>query len=164
MSLDPWQMIVLGSSGVVALSALALIALLRWDRSRRLATRPQWDHLLADTDYFKQSVWRIFRALGYQVVWARAFTDPLERQEREVVFFLKRRGELSVALCGRWVIPITSEIVTRYQRALSTTPATRGMIVTTSWFTEAAQAAAVGLEVELHDGRQLAEWIQNIWA
>ena len=148
---------------IAGTAALGLLLLLRWDRARRLATRPNWERMLADTEYFKQSIWRIFRARGYKVQWVRVVTDPIERQEREMVFALMQRGELSVALCGRWVIPITSEIVTRYQKALATTKAKRGMIVTTSWFTDAAKSAAFGLAVELHDGRQLEEWIEDIW-
>lgn len=79
------------------------------------------------------------------------------------MFALTQRGELVAALCGRWVIPITSEVITRFQQALATTQAKRGMIVTTSYFTDAAKAAAIGLPVELYDREQLAEWITGIW-
>jgi HJR/Mrr/RecB family endonuclease len=148
---------------LIVAGALGLLILLRWDRRRRLATRPEWARMLADTDYFKQSVWRIFRARGYKVQWARAFNDPIERQPRDVVFALTWRGELVVAVCGRWVIPITSDVITRFQQALATTQAKRGMIVTTSFFTDAAKAAAIGLPVELHDREQLARWMTEIW-
>jgi len=164
MSIDSWRTVALLAAVLAGLIAAGLLLLLRWDRRRRLAARPDWARMLADSDYFKQSVWRIFRARGYRVEWARAFNDPIERQEREVVFALTRRGELVAALCGRWVIPITSEIITRFEKALATTQAQRGMIVTTSYFTDAARAEAAGLPVELHDGRQLAEWIEDIWA
>jgi len=158
------RLAVIALSTLAGIGAAGLLLLLRWDRRRRLAARPVWARMLAEPKYFQQSVWRIFRARGYQVQWARAFNDPIERQPREVVFALTQRGELVVALCGRWVIPITSEIVTRYRQALATTKASRGMIVTTSYFTDAAREAAHGLPVELHDGQQLAEWIRDIWA
>lgn len=164
MTAEDWRNVALVASVFAVLIALALLIVLRLDRRRRLAARPDWARMLADTDYFRQSVWRIFRARGYKVQWARAFNDPIERQEREVVFALTRRGELVAALCGRWVIPITSEIITRFDKALATTQARRGMIVTTSYFTDAAKDAARGLPVELHDGQQLAAWIEDIWA
>lgn len=164
MSFDDMRGVAVLASVFTGLIALALLILLRWDRRRRLALRPNWERMLADTDYFKQSVWRIFRARGYVVQWARAFNDPIERQPREVVFALTQRGELVAALCGRWVIPITSEVITRFQQALATTQAKRGLIVTTSYFTDAAKAAAIGLPVELCDRQQLAEWITDIWA
>jgi hypothetical protein len=164
MTLENWRNLAVVASIFAGLIALGLLVVLRLDRQRRLAVRPNWERMLADTNYFKQSVWRIFRARGYQVQWARVFDDPIERQPREVVFALTHRGELVAALCGRWVIPITSEIITRFQTALSTTKAQRGMIVTTSWFTEAARDAARGLPIDLYDGQQLAEWMADIWA
>ncbi len=163
MGFDDWRMLGLGATILAGLIAFGLLILLRLDRRRRLATRPEWARMLADTDYFKQSVWRIFRARGYKVQWAKAFNDPIERQPRDVVFALTWRGELVVAVCGRWVIPITSDVITRFQEALATTQAKRGMIITTSVFTEAAKAAAIGLPVELHDRDQLAKWIGEIW-
>jgi hypothetical protein len=156
--------VVLLLAAMAALTAIGLLIVLRLARQRRQAARPVWERMLADTPYFRQSVWRIFRARGYKVQWARVFNDPIERQPREVVFALTHRGELVAALCGRWVIPITSEIITRFDRALATTHARRGMIVTTSYFTDAAIDAARGRPVELLDGKQLAEWIEDIWA
>jgi|SRR5579859_6927993 len=156
--------IVLFVAALWGLTGIGLLIVLRWERKKRQAARPNWQRMMADTAYFRQSVWRIFRARGYKVKWARVFVDPIERQPREVVFALTYRGELVAALCGRWVIPITSEIITRFQEALGTTQAKRGMIVTTSYFTDAARAAAIGLPVELHDGKQLAEWMADIWA
>lgn len=164
MSFDELRIVAVVASVFTGLIAIGLLILLRWERKRRLAIRPDWARMLADTNYFKQSVWRIFRARGYKVQWARAIVDSIERQPREVVFALTQRGELVAALCGRWVIPITSEVITRFERALATTQAKRGLIVTTSYFTDAAKAAAVGLPVELCDGQQLAEWITDIWA
>jgi len=163
MTIEQWRDLAVLASVCAGLLALGLLFLLRWDWRRRLAVRPEWARMLADTNYFKQSVWRIFRARGYKVQWARTFIDPIERQPREVVFALTHRGELVAALCGRWVIPITSEVITRFDQALATTQAKRGMIVTTSVFTEAAKTAGIGLPVELYDGEQLAKWIGEIW-
>src|SRR5258708_34032337 len=115
--------IVLLVAAALALTALGLLIVLRVDRQRRQAARPNWQRMMADTTYFRQSVWRIFRARGYKVRWAKAFVDPIERQPREVVFALTYRGELVAALCGRWATPITSEIVTRLTRGLTTTKA-----------------------------------------
>src|SRR5262245_42340651 len=117
MTLDDWRTVALVVSPLAGVVALALLLVLRWDRKRRLAQRPDWARMLADTKYFQQSVWRILRARGYQVEWARTMQDPIERQPREVVFALTYRGELVAALAGRWVIPITSEIITRFQWA-----------------------------------------------
>jgi Restriction endonuclease len=163
MTIEQWRGVAVVASIFAGLLALGLLIVLRVDRQRRIAARPNWERMLADTRYFRESVWRIFRARGYKVQWARAFNDPIERQQREVVFALNYRGELVAALCGQWVIPITSEIITRFEKALATTQAQRGMIVTTSWFTDAAKEAARGLPVELHDGEQLTAWIQEIW-
>jgi Restriction endonuclease len=163
MSVEQWRGVALAASVLAGLIALGLLIVLRLDRRRRLAARPSWERMLADPDYFKQSVWRILRARGCKVRWARGYDDSIERQPREVVFALIHRGELVAALCGRWVIPITSEIITRFDRALATTRARRGMIITTSWFTDAAIEAAQGRPVELLDGKQLAAWIEDIW-
>lgn len=79
MTVDSWRSVSVAASVMAGLIALGLLILLRWDRRRRLATQPDWAHMLADTNYFKQSVWRIFRARGYKVQWARVFNDPIER-------------------------------------------------------------------------------------
>ena len=113
MTIEQWRGVAVVASTFAGLIALGLLILLRVDRQRRQAARPNWERMMADTTYFRQSVWRIFRARGYKVQWARVFTDTIERQPREVVFALTHRGELVAALCGRWVIPITSEIITR---------------------------------------------------
>jgi restriction endonuclease Mrr len=91
--------------------------------------------------------------------------DPIERQQREVVPALSRRSVSHAALCGRWVISIAPEVVTRFEEALAQTPAQRGMIVTTSHFTDAARerAGATAYEVDLVDGDGLQRWIEEIW-
>jgi hypothetical protein len=135
---------------------------LDYRRKRRLA-RPDWQRMLADTPYFRQSMHRLFKARGYEIVQWWEFRDPIERQVREVVFALRRRGHVYAALCGRWVIPITSEVIGRFEQALATTQARAGLIVTTSYFSDAARQRARGLPVELHDGDALQAWIGELW-
>lgn len=163
MRLDEWRTVAIVASALAGLMALGLLILLGRERQRRLRARPVWARMLAEPRYFRDSIWRIFRARGYRVEWARVLRDPIDRQEHEVIFALRSRGELVLALCGRWVIPITSEVITRYQKALATTPASRGIILTTSHFTDAAREAARGLPIELHDAGELGAWIESIW-
>lgn len=141
--------------------ATLLFVVVRARRRRKL--RPEWSRMLADTDYFHRSICRIFAGRGFRIDHSWVVTDPIERQEREVVLALSRRGVPHAALCGRWVIPITSEVVTRFERALTQTNAYQGLIVTTSHFTEAAQQRAAGYRVELVDGAGLRRWIEEIW-
>jgi hypothetical protein len=143
--------------------ALATIPFGLVRRRRRRKLRPEWARMLADTDYFHKSISRILAARGYQVERSWVITDPIERQAREVVLAVRRRGVPHAALCGRWVIPITSEVVARFEAALASTHARRGLIVTTSHFTEAAVQKAAGYPVELVDGEELKAWIREIW-
>jgi hypothetical protein len=152
--------LVLIAAAVFGLAGLAWLVL-DYRRKRRLA-RPDWQRMLAETPYFRQSMQRIFRARGYEIIQWWEFRDPIERQVREVVFALRRRGQVYAALCGRWVIPITSEVITRFEQALATTQARAGLIVTTSFFSEAALARAKGLPVELHDSATLQGWIAEL--
>jgi hypothetical protein len=149
----------IGGSGLALLWLYVLVQ--AWRRRRR--QRPAWPQMIADTDYFQSALCRIFTARGYCVDCSWVIVDRIERQEREVVLALSRRGVLHAALCGRWVIPITSEIVTRFEEALVTTQAKRGLIVTTSYFTDAALQRAAGYPVELVDGQKLQSWIEEIW-
>ena len=145
------------------LLALGLLIVLRWHRHRLLDQGPDWQLMLDDMEYFKKSIWRILQARGYDVQWARVFNDAIDHQPHEVVFALRHDGELVAALCGRWRIPITSEIVTRFEAALATTQARRGLIITTSYFSEPAHIAAHGHPVELVDGELLGRWMEEIW-
>jgi hypothetical protein len=149
----------LGGSGLALVWLYWLVQ--AWRRRRR--QRPDWGRMLADTDYFHRSLCRVFTARGYRVDRSWVVTDRIERQAREVVLALSRRGQPYAALCGRWVIPITSEIVTRFEAALAQTKAERGLIVTTSYFTEAAAQRAAGYPLELVDGDCLQRWIDDIW-
>ena len=158
-----WRAVGLSALIAAGVSAAALLALLAWLRRRRELARPVWHSMLADTEYFQQSMVRVFQAKGYRVLRSWSVQDRIERQEREVVLALSKRGETHAALCGRWVIPITSEIVSRFENALAQTQARQGWIVTTSYFTPAAKAQAESYEVELVDGAALQKWITEIW-
>lgn len=159
-----WRMIGLLSLAAAACLAAGMLSMLSAARRRRQLARPDWPRMLADPDYFRQQLIKIFKARGYKVLRWWAFNDPIERQPREVVMALQRGGQVYAALCGRWVIPITSEVVTRFEQALATTQASAGILLTTSHFSEAALDRARGLPVELHDGEHLQAWIDEIWA
>lgn len=157
----------LGLAALVAawLVALGLLLLLiREGRRRRQLARPDWNRMLADADYFRRSVMSLLQSRGYKVIRFGVFDDPLERQPREVVFALTRKGEIYAALAGRWVTPITSEMITRFEAGLKSTNAHAGLIIVTSYFSHAALERARGLPVELIDGDGMREWIQQIGA
>ncbi len=163
MPLDGTQTVGLLLIAAAVIGLAGLVWLVADYRRKRQARRPNWQRMLADTPYFRQSMQRIFTARGYEVLQWWEFRDPIERQVREVVFALRKRGHLYAALCGRWVIPITSEVITRFEKALKTTQAAAGLIVTTSYFSDAALERARGLPVELHDGDTLLGWIGELW-
>ena len=157
---QPWfRTALLAALGLAALAALA-VPLLR--RRRRMAT-PNWQRLVADTDYYRRVLGVVFPAQGYQVGGYRIFQDPLEEEPREILYSLRRDGRLYAALCVRWIVPVTSEVVGRFEQALRTTRAGQGLIVTTSVFTEAARERARGLPVDLYDREALGEWIRVVW-
>ena len=164
MDIQDWRNLAIIASLFAGLIALGLLVWRRWLRRRRLAQGPDWQLMLDDMEYFKQAVWRVLLARGYDVEWARVFIDPITHQPNEVVFALHHHGELVAALCGRWLFPITSEIITHFEAALATTQARHGLIITTSYFTDAAKEAARHHPVELVDGRHLAAWIKDIYA
>jgi len=152
--------------GVISLAGawcLATIPFVVIRARRRRKLRPEWARMLADTDYFHRSLCRVLAARGYRIERSWIITDPIERQAREVVLALSRRGVPQAALCGRWVIPITSEIVSRFEQALARTQARQGLIITTSHFTDAARQKAAGYPVELVDGAALRAWIAEVW-
>lgn len=157
------RLVGLAALALAALVLMAMLWLLRSYRLRRQLARPAWPRMLAETNYFRHAMVRILLARGYTVLRWWEIKDPIERQTREIVFALKRGDQLHAALAGRWVIPITSEVITRFEKAMVTTKASSGMIVTTSYFSDAARARAAGLPVELHDGAQLQKWIAQIW-
>lgn len=144
--------------------AIGLVYLVLDAPGRRRRARPSWARLMADTDYLQSVLNAIFQFQGYTVLRCLPLPDPHEREVRDLVFELHRDGLTIAALCGRWVIPITSEIVTRFQTALVLVQAGGGMIVTTSSFTEAAiERARLLAGVTLHDGAAIRKWIAELW-
>lgn len=159
-----WRTVGLVALGLAGLAALVLLLLLRELRRRSALARPAWPRMMAETPYFHRALQRVFRARGYRIEQTWPIRDPIERQTREIVFALvDRRGRRLAALCGRWVIPITSEVISRFENALATTRADAGLIVTTSEFTTAARERAAGRPVQLYDGADLRRWLFEIW-
>ena len=129
----------------------------------RLGRRPDWRLMLNDVDYFQQAMSKLFAARGYQVHGLWVHQDPLDETPREVIFALERGGTRYAALCVRWIVPVTSEVIGRFEQSLPATQADIGMIATTSIFTEGALGRARGLRVELYDRNELQKWIALAW-
>ncbi len=125
----------------------------------RLGRRPDWRLMLNDVDYFQQAMSKLFTARGYQVHGLWVHQDPLDETPREVIFALERSGTRYAALCVRWIVPVTSDVIGRFEQSLPATQADIGMIATTSIFTEGALERARGLRVELYDRNELQKWI-----
>lgn len=160
-----WQIQLIGLLLILAAVCLALgLAFLLFDQRRRLQRRPVWERMLASTRDFTNAMRQLFVAQGYVVVHSRALPDPTEDEPRDVVFELRRGRQTYMALCGRWVIPITSDQITRFEQALATVPSAGGLIVTTSFFSEAALERAQQLaRVTLYDGEQVRVWLDEYW-
>ncbi|MCC6190718.1 MAG: restriction endonuclease [Anaerolineales bacterium] len=141
-----------------ALAALALLSALAL-RARARRRRPVWRRMLNEMDYFRQALAQLFTAQGYRVHEYWTHQDPLDEAPREVVFALEKAGTLYAALCVRWIVPVTSEVIGRFEKALAATRADVGIIVTTSIFTDAALERAKGLPVELYDRTHVHKWI-----
>jgi HJR/Mrr/RecB family endonuclease len=164
MSAETYRLLGWLTLGLAGVSTLTLVLLLRELRRRSALARPAWPRMLAETPYFHRALLRVFRARGYRVEQTWPIRDPIERQTREIVFALvDRRGRRFAALCGRWVIPITSEVIGRFDQALATTRADAGLIITTGEFTTAAIERAQGRPVQLYDGADLRRWLFEIW-
>jgi restriction endonuclease len=129
----------------------------------RLGRRPDWRLMLNDVDYFQQAMARLFMARGYQVRGPWVHHDPLDETPREVIFALERGGTRYAALCVRWIVPVTSEVIGRFERSLPAAQADVGLIATTSIFTEGALERARGLRLELYDRDELQKWIALAW-
>jgi hypothetical protein len=125
----------------------------------RERARPIWARLTHEPDYFQQVLARLFARQGYMVRGQWVHQDPADDAPREVVFALEKDGTLCAALCTRWIVPVTSDVVGRFERALAATCAPAGMIVTTSFFTAAARERARGLPVALYDRTHMQMWI-----
>lgn len=117
--------------------------------------------MLAETDYYRQALSQLFRQRGYTVMGSWVMRDPQEREPREILFSLRKNSTVYAALCVRWVVPVTSDVIERFEGALAATRAETGMIVTTSTFTPAALERARGLPVQLFERRDVLEWIAS---
>jgi restriction endonuclease Mrr len=89
--------------------------------------------------------------------------DPLDETPREVMFALERGGTRSAALCVRWIVPVTSDVIGRFEQSLPATRAGVGVLVTTSVFTDGALERARGLPDELYDQEHILKWIEQAW-
>jgi HJR/Mrr/RecB family endonuclease len=150
---------VLGLAVVVELILLALVPGARaGDGWRR---RPAWPLMLADIDYFRKALERLFSDQGYAIQGYWVHQGQQDETAREVVFALERGGTHYAALCVRWVVPVTSEVIAQFEQALAATGADEGVIVTTSIFTQGALERARGLPVELYDWTYIQNWIEQ---
>jgi len=153
-------------TGILVVALAVLIAWV-WHLSPglqlRLGGRPDWRLMLDDEDYFRQALARLFLSRGYLVRGDWVHQDPLDETPREVMFALERGGTRFAALCVRWIVPVTSDVIGRFEQSLPATQANVGMIVTTSIFTEGALERARGLPVELYDREHILKWIEQTW-
>jgi HJR/Mrr/RecB family endonuclease len=148
--------LVLGAAVAVLAGAMALAM-----HARARRRRPIWRRMLNEVDYFRQALAQLFAAQGYVVHGHWTHQDPLDETPREVVFALEKAGTLYAALCVRWLVPVTSEVIGRFEQALATTRAEVGIIVTTSVFTEGALQRAKRLPVVLYDRTHVMKWIDE---
>ena len=129
----------------------------------QLGRRPDWRFMMGDADYFRRGLTRLFTARGYAVRADWVHQDPLDETPREVIFALERGGTRYTALCVRWIVPVTSEVIGRFEQSLPATHADVGIIVTTSIFTDGALERARGLRMELYDREHIRKWIEQAW-
>ena len=129
----------------------------------RLGRRPDWRLMLNDVEYFQQAMSKLFAARGYMVRGLWVHHDPLDETPREVIFALERGGTRYAALCVRWIVPVTSDVIGRFEKSLPATEADIGLIATTSIFTDGALERARGLRLELVDRNELQKWIALAW-
>jgi len=152
----------------ILVAALGLLAALVYRHSPGMALslgrRPEWRRMLTDSDYFRHAMERLFLARGYLVRGHWLHQDPQDEAPREIMFALERSGTRYAALCVRWIVPVTSEVIGRFERSLPATQANVGMIITTSIFTEGALERARGLPVELYDREHILKWIEQAWS
>jgi HJR/Mrr/RecB family endonuclease len=160
MTTLPLLLLALLAGAAVAVLAFLLALLLRARAHRR---RPVWRRMLADIDYFRDALATLFRRQGYAIHGHWVHQDPLDETPREIVFALERRGTRYAALCVRWLVPVTSDVIGRFDQALTATQAHIGIIVTTSVYTDAALERARGLPVELYDRDHVQRWIAQAW-
>jgi hypothetical protein len=152
----------LGFILIVALGLLAL-ALIRMapGMQLQLGRRPELRCMLADADYFRRALARLFATRGSAMHGDRVQHDPLDETRREVMFALEGGGTHYAAPCAGWIVPVTSAVVGHFEGSLATTRADNGMIVTTSIFLDGALESGRGLPAELYDQEHLLEWIEQ---
>lgn len=142
--------------------AAAILFLARGRRRRGLA-RPEFEKMCADVIYFRKALHHIFKAQGYRVMGYTIVQEPGERETMMVLFALRKGGVVYCALCGRWFVPVTSDVIERFEKALASTKAKRGMIITASTFSPAARERAKGLPVQLANRDDIRGWIEQVW-
>lgn len=160
------EQVTLISGGIAALAVgLVFIGLVALNLNRRPhgLARPEWDRMCAEIDYFRKALHHIFKAQGYKVTGYSILQEKYERETFMVLFALRKGGVVYCALCGRWFVPVTSDIIERFEKALASTRAPRGMIVTTGIFSPAALDRAHGLPVTLMDRTTIKQWIEEVW-
>lgn len=146
----------------IALIAIGVIALNVTRRPRGLA-RPDFDRMAAEIVYFRRALHQIFKAQGYRVTGYSVVKEIREHEPMTVIFALRKGQILYCAFCVRWFVPVTSDVIESFEKALATTRAQAGMIVTASIFTPAALERAKGLAVHLYDRTDIHRWIEEIW-
>ncbi len=131
-------------------------------RQARAFKRPEWDRMLADTEYFRKAMGWIFKRRGYRVVQSAAIPVAGSEGPREILFRLEKDGQTFSALCGRWVAVVGSDQVMSFQERLARSFDLKGaMLITTGKFTPSAYEQAAGTPLALHDGDELRKWVES---
>lgn len=115
----------------------------------------QWERLEGEHDYFCAALAHLFGAAGYQVLDQRVHQAPREEVVHECGFVLRRDGQRHFALGLRQDLVVTTDVIGRLGRVVQTGQAEAGLIVTTSFFTDAAAQAARYMPLRLYDRQQL---------
>ena len=119
--------------------------------------RADWARLESDHNYFCRLLSELFTRNGYQVLELRVYQDPRDEVARECGVVLQRDGKRCVGLGLRQDLVVTSDVVGRLGRSLRPARAAAGLVITTSFFTDAAVEAARGLSIRLYNRHQLWE-------
>lgn len=93
---------------------LAGILVFRITQTRKIK-RPEWDRMLADTDYFRKAMIWVFKRRGFQASQFAVLPVQYTEGPREVLFKLEKNGKTYAALCGRWVAAVGSDQILRFQ-------------------------------------------------
>jgi len=157
------SILIIGIGVGAALFSVGLYLLYRATQRPRGLRRPDWDKLCADTDYFRKALHHIFTAQGYKVTGYSIVKDKTEREPMTVVFALRKNGTLYCAFCVRWFLPVTSNTIEDFEKALTHTRASKGFIVTAGTYSPAAIHRALKSPVTLFNRDDLKKWIETIW-